>query len=51
MIEYYACSKHIDYVIEDFINKYESFPILNVSEEKKYCNYCDDYAIYTISKN
>lgn len=48
---YYSCDNHIEYVIEDFINKYESTPNLelDIPESSNYCNYCNNYAIYVIT--
>jgi len=44
----HCCETHINIGIEDFINRYETFPIMiEVLEDK--CDYCNCEAIYLLS--
>ena len=44
----YCCESHINMGIEDFINKYETFPIMTEVLYDK-CEYCSLNAIYSLS--
>lgn len=46
---YYSCEDHLDIVMDDFINKYEIFPKLELDKEINYCNYCDKYSKYIVT--
>lgn len=50
MKNFYACDEHIEYVIDDFINLYESNPKLDYCEisNQVCCNYCDNFARYVL---
>lgn len=43
-----SCEEHIDYVIDDFIKKYEVIPHIEFNKDNNYCNYCNKYAKYMV---
>jgi len=43
----YACKEHIDMALDDFVDEYEVFPVLEKCEQKK-CSYCDQVAEYMV---
>ncbi|MGE5628149.1 MAG: CxxH/CxxC protein [Solirubrobacterales bacterium] len=43
----YSCVEHIDQAIDDFLVKYETFPILLETKEIC-CSYCSKNAIYVL---
>lgn len=47
----FVCEKHLDTCIDDFVNLFETFPILNsISNlENTTCLYCNLKAEYSIS--
>jgi CxxH/CxxC protein (TIGR04129 family) len=46
----YACQEHIDYVMEDFIDKYSVAPTMELldKKEQKKCDWCDQPADYLL---
>lgn len=44
----YYCSEHQDKAFDDFINTYETFPILKKATDQK-CSYCIKKANYILS--
>lgn len=46
----YSCENHIDIALDDFIVKYETFPVMDSIKECK-CDYCSEAAVYVISKS
>jgi CxxH/CxxC protein (TIGR04129 family) len=49
MEDIHCCENHIDMGMDDFINKYETFPIMTRVLSVK-CDYCNLDAIYLLSK-
>jgi len=49
----YSCQDHIDQALEDFIEKFEAYPIMEmVTDEEKLsteCNYCDNVSLYVVA--
>lgn len=47
----YACNEHIDYVMEDFIDRYEIAPTLELIDktEPKFCDWCKQPATYLLT--
>lgn len=43
----HACEDHINVAIDDFIEEYETFPILTKGN-KAFCSYCDKEALYSL---
>lgn len=43
----FACEDHVNIAIDEFINEYEEFPILEQNTEVK-CKFCDRNSIYVI---
>ena len=43
----YACEEHMDEVMDDFINEYETFPIIEEHQGEK-CTYCDKKSKYEV---
>ena len=44
----YACEEHVDMAIDDILYSYETFPVMETSEEHK-CEYCCNDAMYKIT--
>ena len=49
-IEKLSCEDHVNMAIDEYIDKYETFPSLESTDEGK-CSYCELKAIYKISGN
>ncbi|MCH5585075.1 CxxH/CxxC protein [Shimazuella sp. AN120528] len=47
----YACKEHIDYVMEDFIDKFAVAPTMEVmdSTDHKSCDWCSQPAAYFLT--
>lgn len=47
----YACQEHIDYVMEDFIDKYTVPPTMELidNDEHKNCDWCSQPAAYLLT--
>ena len=43
----YVCEEHIDDIMDDLINEYESFPIMEECEDKQ-CEYCNNRSKYLV---
>lgn len=41
----YVCEEHIDDIMDDLINEYETFPIIEKCEDKQ-CEYCSKKSQY-----
>jgi CxxH/CxxC protein (TIGR04129 family) len=45
----YACTEHIDEVMEDFIDEYSVAPTLEkIDLEQHHCAWCDQPAVYRL---
>lgn len=46
----YACQEHIDYIMEDFIDKYTVAPTMELIDngEHKKCDWCNQPAAYLL---
>lgn len=47
MQEIFCCMDHSDIAIDDFVNEYETFPIMETSGTAK-CDYCMNAAEYVL---
>lgn len=45
----FACNKHIEIAIDDFVDKYEEAPDMLIESNTK-CNYCEELAIFRITR-
>ena len=49
----YSCESHIDQVLEDFIEKEEKFPLMEIIQEDEKlstsCAQCDNPALYVVA--
>lgn len=43
----YSCEEHMDLAIDDFLIKYETFPIITHTKDNC-CNYCNSNATYRL---
>lgn len=53
-MEKYSCETHIDHTLDMFVAEEKVFPVLEkLDDEKKLstkCSYCDEEAIYIVSR-
>lgn len=42
-----TCEEHVDLAFDDFLVKYETFPLLNEIKDVK-CSYCEKDAVYVL---
>jgi CxxH/CxxC protein (TIGR04129 family) len=48
--EIYSCKEHIEIALDDFVDEYEVFPLLEKCENKQ-CSYCQEKAEYKVYAN
>ena len=44
----YACEEHIDELMDEIINEYETFPVMEKEESDKKCSYCSNVSVYKV---
>lgn len=52
-METYSCETHIDHALDIFVAQEQVFPTMNLIDEEqpaKTCSYCDEKAIYIVSR-
>lgn len=52
-MKFYSCEIHIEQVLEDFIEKEEKFPLMEIIQEDEKlstsCSQCDQPALYVVA--
>ncbi|MBP0724921.1 CxxH/CxxC protein [Bacillus sp. RG28] len=53
MKEIYSCLEHVEFALDDYVDKYNQVPVLNNVEDANKlsttCEYCQNKAIYIVS--
>lgn len=47
MITKYVCEEHIDDAMDDLINEFETFPLIE-KDNSQQCSYCTKISIYKV---
>lgn len=48
----YCCEEHVDFALDDIVDKYQTFPILtkiSVDNLSTTCEYCQNLATYMVA--
>nr|WP_204468876.1 CxxH/CxxC protein [Shouchella xiaoxiensis] len=46
----FACEEHIELALDVAVDEWETAPIVEKYKEEKNCSYCEQTAIYTLTK-